>query len=172
MVKLKNVKVNLTLPFIGSVEGIWEPDENERNAAWELYVELITRISVVELKPDEGLLREAISSLYSLFATTRDILKKYGASVARPKGENTISFGYLSVAILNTVLRPVLSKWHPLLLDYENRRAENISTIEHEKKWEKSEELRKNLNDVRFVLIEYADLLARVADVPLLVIER
>jgi hypothetical protein len=37
MAKLKNVKVNLTLPFIGSVEGTWEPDENERNAAWDLY---------------------------------------------------------------------------------------------------------------------------------------
>jgi hypothetical protein len=172
MAKLKNVKVNLTLPFIGSVEGTWEPDENERNAAWELYVELITRISVVELKPDEGLLREAISSLYSLFATTRDILKKYGASVARPKGENSISFGYLSVAILNTVLRPVLAKWHPLLLDYEGRKADNISAMEHEKNWERSEELRQALNDVRFVLIEYADLLAKVADVPLLVIER
>jgi hypothetical protein len=78
VVKLKNVKVNLTLPLIGSVEGTWEPNETEKDAAWELYVELITRISVVELKPDEGLLREAMASLYSLFATTRGILKKYG----------------------------------------------------------------------------------------------
>lgn len=171
MAKLKNVKVNLTLPFIGSVEGTWEPDENERNAAWDLYVELITRISVVELKPDEGLLREALSSIYSLFATTREILKKYGASVARSKGESSISFGYLAVAILNTVLRPVLAKWHPLLLDYESKREKNTSATEHERNWERCEELRQVLNDVRYILIEYADLLAQVADVPLLIID-
>ncbi len=172
MAKLTSVKVNLSLPFIGSVEGVWGPDERERDAAWELYVELITRISVVELKPDEGLLREALSSLYSLFATTRDILKKYGASVARPKGEGFISFGYLAVAILNTVLRPVLAKWHPLLLDYESKKESNISTIEHEKNWENHEELRKVLNNIRHILIEYANLLAEVADVPLLLFER
>lgn len=41
MAKLKSVKVNLKPPIIGEVEGTWEPDENELNAAWELYVELM-----------------------------------------------------------------------------------------------------------------------------------
>lgn len=172
MAKLKSIKVNLKLPFIGAIEGTWEPDENEANAAWELYIELITRISVVELKPDEGFLREALSSLYSLFAITREILKKYGASVAKPKGESLISFGYLSIAILNTVLRPVLAKWHPLLLDYENEKKENISIVEHERKWENHQELRQVLNNTRSILIEYANLLAQVADVPNLVVDK
>ncbi len=172
MAKLKSVKVNLKLPIIGEVEGTWEPDENELNAAWELYVELITRISVAELKPDEGLLREALSSLYTLFSTTRNILRKYGSSVAQPKGGYNLSFGYLAVAILNTVLRPVLAKWHPLLLDYESKKENTVSPLEHEKAWERSKELRDVLNDVRIILIEYADLLAEVADVPLLLIPR
>lgn len=54
----------------------------ERDAAWELYVEVVTRIAVVELKPGEGSLREALSSLSSPFATTRDILRKYGQRLA------------------------------------------------------------------------------------------
>jgi hypothetical protein len=172
MVKLKNVKVNLTLPLIGSVEGTWEPDENEQSAAWELYVELITRISVAELKSDEGLLREALSSMHSIFAIARDILKKHGASIARPKGDSYISFGYLAVAVLNTVLRPVVSKWHPILLDYEHKKPHDVSSMEHERSWEKNKELRETLNQTRFILIQYSDLLAQVADVPLLVIER
>jgi hypothetical protein len=172
MANLKNVKVHLTLPFIGSVEGTWEPDEKEQRAAWELYIELITRISVSELKSDEGLLREALSSLHAIFAISRDILKKYGASIARPKGDNYISFGYLSVAILNTVLRPILSQWHPLLLDYEQKKPPEVSTIEHEKNWERNQELRQVLNKNRFILIQYADLLAQVAQVPLLVLDR
>jgi len=172
MPKLTSVKVSITLPYIGGIEGTWEADESEQMAAWEMYVELVTRISIAELKPGEGLLREALSSLYTLFDTTREILRKYGPSVAQPKGEGRITFGYLAVAVLNTVLRPVLARWHPLLLDYENTRDSSVSPLEHERKWEKYEELRQVLNDVRNVLIEYADLLAQVAGVPSLIAER
>lgn len=170
MAKLTSVKVSLRLPYIGGVEGVWKPDESERNAAWEMYVELITRISVSELKPSEGLLREALSSLYTLFDTTRIILRKYGPSVAQPKGKDKLSFGYLAVAILNAVLRPVLAKWHPLLLDYESTKESSVSPLKHERQWDKNEELRGVLNDVRGVLIEYANLLAQVIDIPSLII--
>ena len=171
MPKLASVKVSLKLPFIGGVEGTWEPDESEEKAAWEMYVELITRISVAELKPTEGLLREAFSSLYTLFDTTRKILRKYGPSVAQPKGKGKLSFGYLAVVILNTVLRPVLAKWHPLLLDYESTKESSVSSLEHERQWDKNVELRRILDDVRVVLINYANLLAQVVDVPSLIIE-
>jgi hypothetical protein len=171
--KLDSVKVSLKLPYIGGIEGNWKPDKSERNAAWEMYVELITRISVVELKPNEGLMREALSSLYTLFETTRRILRTYGPAVAQPKSDGNISFGYLSVTILNTILRPVLAKWHPLLLDYETEKTSSISQLEHETKWEKAADLRKELNDVRNTLVEYAALLAEVAKVtPLIVNDR
>ena len=172
MAKLSSVKVSLKIPSIGGVEGTWVPDERERDAAWEMYVELITRISIVELKSDEGILREALSSLYSLFGTTREILRKYGPSIAKVKGKGNISFGYLAVAILNGELRPVLAKWHPLLLDYENTKNSAVSQLEHEKNWGKANELREVLNEVRNVLINYADLLAKVAGVPSLTPEK
>ena len=82
MAKLVGVKISLKLPYIGGVEGTWEPDEREHNASWEMYVELVTRISVAELKSDAGLLRDTLSSLHSLFDTTRDILRNYGPSVS------------------------------------------------------------------------------------------
>jgi hypothetical protein len=170
--KLDSVRVSLNLPYIGGIEGTWKPDRNERNAAWEMYVELITRISVVELKPNEGLMREALNSLYTLFDTTRRILRNYGPSVAQPKRGGKISFGYLAVAILNGVLRPVLSYWHPILLDYESKRTSPVSQIEHELKWERASELRKALKEARNTLIEYAELLAEVAKVPPLIINK
>lgn len=170
MANLTSVKVSLKLPFIGAVEGTWEPDESERNASWEMYVELVTRISVTELQPGEGLLREALSSIYSLFHTTRGILRQYGPSVAQPKGGGKLSFGYLAVTILNVALRPVLAKWHPLLLDYESTKEASLSPVIHEGNWDKAGELRQVLNDVRRVLIEFADYLAQVADVPSLIV--
>lgn len=70
-------KVSVSLPFgIGSAE--WQADNTERRAAWSLYVELVTRIAVQSLEIDEGLLREALNSLYSLFGTTRQVLKEAG----------------------------------------------------------------------------------------------
>lgn len=172
MAKLKSVKVSAKLFSLLGIEGTWEPDDSERRAAWEMYVELVTRVSVAELRPGEGLLREALSSLYTLFGTTREILRKYGPSVAQPKGEDSVSFGHLAVSILNVVLRPVLAKWHPDLLDYENSREASVSALEHERHWDKYEELRQVLNDLRVTLKQYADVLAEAAGVPSLIVER
>jgi hypothetical protein len=168
---IKQLKVKIGIPYLGDVEGTWEPDESERRAAWEMHVELATRIAVAELQPGEGLFRESLSSLYTLFESTRDILRKYGPTVAEPKGKGNLSFGYLAVAILNGALRPVLSKWHPLLLDYETHRDSSVSPLEHERRWNQSDELRQVLNKVRGTLVEYANLLARVAGVPSLIVE-
>jgi len=170
-VQLSDIKVSLKLPFIGEVAGSWQPDESERKAAWEMYVELVTRISVVPLAPNEGLLREALSSLHSLFDTTRKILRSYGPAIAQPKNKGDLSFGYIAVAVLNTAIRPVLAKWHPLLLDYEAHKESSVSQAEWEAKWGRNEELRETLEKTRVVLTDYANLLADVANVPSLIIE-
>ena len=167
MRKLANVKVNLKFPFIGEIEGNWQPDEDERRAAWELYVELVTRVALTQVQPTEGGLRESLSSLHSLFDTARHVLREHGPGVARPKGKGNLSFGYLAVAILNLVLRPVLSRWHPLLLEYEGTRPNGVSTIAHERQWDRNQELRAVLVvQVQRPLAQYADLLAEVAGVP------
>ena len=164
---IKDVTVTLGLPFgLGGISGSWSPDEEERKAAWEMYVELITRVSVEELGPDEGLLREALSSLYSLFATTREILRRHGPGIARPKEGRDLSFGVIAVTVLNRGLRPLLATWHPQLAHYESQRPPEISAVEHERRWDKAGELRQALEDLRATLRRYAELLAEVADVP------
>ncbi|MHA1971945.1 MAG: hypothetical protein ACTSW1_03060 [Candidatus Hodarchaeales archaeon] len=148
------------------VSGTWEPHEEEKKASWELYIELVTRISVQELDADKGLLREALSSIYSLFGITREILKKYGPIVGTPKQDGNICLGFLAISILNYSLRPFLSKWHPLLQDYEDTRKLEVSRFEHEKRWEKNKELREDLKKIQEILGNYASLLAEVAKVP------
>ena len=126
----------------------------------------MTRIAVQELKPGEGLLREALNSLYQLFGETRNILRKYGPSVAKPKGRGEWSFGSIAVTVLNSALRPVLAKWHPLLLAYENTRTENVSHVEHEAAWEHNEGLRTTLSDLQETLEQYSHILAEAAGIP------
>jgi hypothetical protein len=74
--------------------------------------------------------------------------------------------------MLNVVIRPVLAQWHPMLLDYENTKESTVSPLTHERQWEKGDELRRVLNEVREVLIAYANVLAQVADVPSLIVTR
>lgn len=122
-------QVTVSLPFgIGSAS--WEADPTERNAAWELYVELVTRIAVQSLDPQEGLVREAMNSLYSLFGSTCEILRKAGPKV----GASHDSVGGIAITVLNNGIRPFLSKWHPMLLEWEGQKADGISSISHEKK--------------------------------------
>ncbi|MFP3868613.1 MAG: hypothetical protein ACLFUU_10720 [Desulfobacteraceae bacterium] len=161
----KKLTVDLNEPFI-KLQGTWEADETEQRAAWELYVELATRVALAELQPGEGLLREELSSLHDIFNETRETLKKYGPSVARAKGEGNLSLGAIAVIMLNFALRPVLSKWHPLLQAYEETKKVRTSFAEHEAAWEHYDELRAILADLQKTMQQYARLLAEAAGVP------
>lgn len=156
--KLK--KVSVSLPFgIGSAE--WNSDPTERKAAWALYIELVTRIAVQPLAAHEGLLRETLSSLHSLFATTRSILREAGPDV----GASRESVGGIAIAVLNEGLRPFLSKWHPLMMAWEARRDSASDRKEHKLKWDEEPKFRQELNELIEELNEYADALAVIAGV-------
>jgi hypothetical protein len=150
------------------LSGKWEPDATERDAAWELYVELVTRIAVFPLS-GQGILREALNSIYQLFGSTREILRKYGPAIARKPKAGKYRFGYLAIWLLNAVLRPVLSKWHPELQRWEAARPDDRSIAEHEEAWPRNQELRAVLEEVRKILLQYAELLATVCDAPALI---
>jgi hypothetical protein len=162
---MTKVTVKLGLPWgIGEVGGEWVPDQAEREAAWELYIELITRISVAPLGPGDGLLREALASLYSLFATAREILRRYGPSVAQPRDGSGVSFGHLAVAVLNGALRPFLTRWHPVLEDHELARPSSLSRTEWERDWDRYGECRAELEQVNVVLTTFAGILGEVCE--------
>ncbi len=155
-------KVRVSLPFgIGQAE--WTPDPTERRAAWSLYVELVTRIAVQPMDLDEGLLREALGSLHSLFGATRRILREAGPDVGISKG----SVGGIALAVLNHEegLRPFLSKWHPLLKSWEERKDAGLDPTEHERSWEYWQTLRGELDALRRRLEKYAAALGRIAGV-------
>jgi hypothetical protein len=158
--KFKVKRICTSLPFgLGQVE--LESDEAMRRAAWALYVELRTRITTQTLETDQGLLREALNSLYSLFASTREILREAGPDV----GTSLESVGGIAIAVLNVGLRPFLSKWHPALLAWEAQRPTDVGQKDHEKKWPEEPQLRNELKLLRENLEEYVHALAEVIEV-------
>ncbi|MBD2564259.1 MULTISPECIES: hypothetical protein [Nostoc] len=156
-----NIKeVSFSLPFgIGSVK--LQVDSTKRKAAWSLYIELVTRIAVQPLEVDQGLLREALTSLYNLFGITRQVLKEAGPDV----GASLDSVGGIAIAVLNNGLRPFLAKWHPLLQTWEAGREPNKSQKQHEREWEDEPKLRHELDLLRADLEKYANALATIAGV-------
>jgi hypothetical protein len=153
-------KVSVSLPFgIGSAE--WETDKAERKAAWSLYVELVTRVAIQPLETDQGLLREALTSLHSLFGTTREILKEAGPDI----GASRNSVGGIAIAVLNKGLRPFLAKWHPQLQAWEAKRPPTLSYKEHEKNWAEESTIYSDLDILRQELDRYANALAIIAGV-------
>ena len=76
----------------------------DSDAAWELYIEMLTRI-VTQPLPDEGGDEEtALDSVYSLFPITREVLRR--------RGRRAINFTKIAVPVLNQVVRPFTAKWH------------------------------------------------------------
>ena len=155
-IKAKTLKVGL--PFgLGSLE--FEANEVEQRAAWSLYVELMTRIAVQPLDVSEGLLREVLTSLYSLFGLTRQILREAGPAVVH--GPN--SFGPIAIEVLNKGLRPFMSKWHPLLQAHEEKRPPALSPVEHERNWKHFQEMHQELAELQKQMRIYADVLAEIS---------
>ena len=93
---------------LGFLNAEFAPKDADRGAAWELYVELLTRITTQNLKPGDGDEATALSSVHALFALTRDTLKRHGSGA----GE----FAKLAIPVLNQIIRPFTAKWHRLSL--------------------------------------------------------
>lgn len=156
------IKVCLKLPYYGRIDGIWEPNESEKNAAWEFYYELINRVAAVSFRPEDGLLREA---LHDVFVITGDILRKYDLAALSPPHHGKITLAYLAESILDYAIRPFLAKWHPILLDYEKKRLADVPISGQETEWRQNGKLTREVEEIMAIIVAYATLLANAAGV-------
>ena len=96
---LTSLKINT--PFLDMQ---WEPKDEDKDAAWDLYVELITRVATQRLEPDEGDEAAALKSINDLFPLTRSTIKR--------NGRHCVNFTRIAVVILNQKVRPFTATWH------------------------------------------------------------
>jgi hypothetical protein len=148
--KLRTVSINL--PFgLGGVEvGV---SEAEARAAWSLYVELATRVAVRPLG-GQGFAREALTSMYTLFGMTREVLRQAGPEIA----EGPDALGPLAIRILNEGLRPFVTRWHTELRGFEESNGGETA-------WPLRAEFDRDLERVQAELGKYVDVLAQLAGV-------
>jgi len=134
--------LKISLPFM---EMEWNPQDEDKTAAWEMYIELLTRITTQPLNSIDGDEKTALASVHSLFGTTREIIKR--------NGRHCIEFTKLAVVVLNQIIRPFSAKWHKKLLD-------NAFEIPEECK-----QFRSELNDLQKILNIYTQMLGQMAGV-------
>lgn len=155
--KKKYQSVGVSLPFhLGSAT--WEADPARQLAAWELFVEVKTRLSSQLTGPSDGTIRDALDALRGLFAASRDVLKKAGAGV----GTGDKDLGGLTIQILDRNVRPFLNYWEPRLSFWESKRPAETMATEHEQDWPEGPQLRKELGDLRAELNKFTEPLRTV----------
>lgn len=129
----------------GFVEMDWQPDSVAQQAAWELYIEMITRISTQPLEEDAGDELTALTSVYNLFEITRKLLKR--------DGRKSLTFSKIAIVVLNQKIRPFTAYWH----GRSTKGELNDPGVR--------QQFRKALSDLQPVLRGYAGILADIAEV-------
>src|SRR5690349_8166875 len=82
----------------------WQPGDEDRAAAWNLYTELRTMITDQPLHYLRGDEATALESVADLFKMAREIIREAG-----PKARH---FATLTSFALNRVIRPFTAEWH------------------------------------------------------------
>ena len=134
--------LKIKAPFL---EMEWNPSEPDKDAAWEMYIELLTRITTQNLATYDGDEKRALESVYSLFPTTRSIIKE--------NGRDCIEFTKIAVVVLNQKIRPFTARWHRISIA---NGFENQTTCS---------QFRTELEKLQRVLRIYMSMLAEMAGV-------
>ncbi|MET9624736.1 hypothetical protein ABZZ37_28755 [Streptomyces sp. NPDC006464] len=148
-------EVKVTVPQLSELT--FTVNNDSRQVAWQMFVETVTRVSTQPLASDQGVVRESLTSMYGLFATTRETLKAARPSAAVPGGQTV---EYLAITMLNQALRPFLSHWHPRLQEFERNHPDS-----RESEWPENETCRAALRVVQRDVYDYAVGFARLAGV-------
>ena len=127
------------------MEADWQPKDKDKDASWELYIELLTRIATQPLPKEDGDEKTALESVHKLFGLTREIIKKHG--------RDCIEFTKIAIVILNQKIRPFTAKWHKIMLENGFEKEEVRS------------EFRKELKELQSILKIYTKMLSDMAGV-------
>ncbi len=138
--KMSNLKIKTAF-----LEMEWKPQDDDKNAAWDMYIELLTRVTAQYLYSEYGDEATALESIHKLFNITREIIKKYGRRCEE--------FSKIAIVVLNQIIRPFTAKWHKLSMEGAfDDKTECIL-------------FRNELNELQIKLRIYTQMLANMAGV-------
>ncbi len=164
-IKKGNFALNLGIVSLGA-----ELSDEDRQCAWELYTELVTRTSVSGKKDDDDctnfngeLYIESLSSMYRFFQEARLIMRKF--PVGKLDQNTQGHLGVMINRILSNVLRPFLEKWqihYRHWWDYESDKS--ILPISRQSMYPQLTEFLADWSSVRWLMKQLSRKIAHVYD--------
>ena len=133
---------NLNLKFLSAN---FTPLRSDEDAAWEMYVYMITTVLTQRLESEHGMEEAALTSVYKLLQNTRYILIRHGRNAQR--------FSKIAIVVLNQMVRPFTAKWH--------RKCNNGAFSDSIQ----CNEFRSDLEKLQIELRKYSALLAYISNV-------
>ena len=136
------------------------PNQTDRQIAYKIWVELSTRKIGLPIDLDDDVISEIYDSWYDFFSVTRELIKDVPVSKFRRKDTEKII--KLSIDVLNTGIRPHLTKWQARFRRWYERAINQEDYLEIppqdiQKKFTQYDELRTDLKEVNERLIRYRE---------------
>jgi len=145
---------------LGNQKLTLRPNETDRQIAYKIWVELSTRKIGLPVDLDDDVISEIYDSWYNFFSVTRELIKD--VPVSRFRRRDTEQIIRLSIEVLNTGLRPHLTKWqarfrrwYEKALEQEDRA--DASPQDVQKEFPDYEALKEDLETVNERLIRYRE---------------
>lgn len=136
-------KLKVSAAFI---DAEFTPNDQDKDAAWAMVVELVTRVTTQALPAEHGDEAAALASVHELFPLTREILR-------RPGARHADKFAKIAIIVLNQKVRPFTAYWHKAAVAGAFADAAQCRRF------------RDELAELQEVLTRYAGLLSELAGV-------
>ena len=158
----KSLMVDEVLLGIGNSQVKLKYNKKDQEIAYKLWVELSTRKIGLDFDQENDVIFEVYDSWYDFFTTARELMEEIPAERLKYSSELI----ELTEAVLNKGLRPHLTIWQAKFRKWYNENLDsNIGkTIQQiQEMYPHYEELKKDLIDTNTRMIEYKNLMERIA---------
>lgn len=161
--KSNSVKIDQVTLGIGDNSISFSYDIKDREIAYKLWVEMNTR-KIGNVLNEDDVIIEVYDSWYSFFQLARELLKEVPIRKVKQAGPLIDT----TTDILNKGLRPHLTKWQSKFRKWfsskiKDENNDKKTPQEIQKEYPYYIELIKELNETNKKLLEYKDLLKRIA---------
>jgi hypothetical protein len=157
------VEADIQLGGIGKVK--IRPSYEDIQVAHKAWVELVTRKAALPFDKEHDVISEVYNSWYALFQEMRNLAKTIPAERVR-RSKDTQELVRLLVDALNKGLRPHLTQWQARFRHwYEDalKKSTEKSPQEIQRDFPQYQELVDDLIKVNEQLVEYAEVIRRIA---------
>jgi len=165
-----SLSINLGIVSIGGTLS-----EADRQCAWELYCELVSRVALMGKENERGelvftgeLYDQSLDSLHAFFREARILMRRYpvGGITGNSKQNH---LGFFIAALLEIVIRPFLEKWQASYRHWwqqECQRLPQTSPFERQRDYPRLEDMLADWRAVRRFCRDAAKELTRQFKLP------